>query len=106
MRTKKGSTPRWLIEVCGDARNESTIPTDLRGQEYVQVGEKLVSALFIEELMDEVNGKEIASPLVMSIPELIDDDFLMCHTECQHAVMVDCLIALFVTRKILIYVEG
>ena len=102
MENKKNAGPQWTIEVRGDARTNSLWNSDDAGPLFEQVGNKLVTIELIEDLLDHVAGKTVSSPLVIGIPELIDDEFLGHHVESQHAVVVDCLVKLFATNRIAI----
>ena len=105
MRNKKQTEPRWTIEVRNDARTNSPLHSDDAGPEYEQVGTKLITTYLIDELLDHVDGKTIAQPFVISIPELLDDEFLGCYLDCQRAVMAECLVHLLTTNRIAIRTE-
>jgi hypothetical protein len=102
MRNKKQTDPRWTIEVRDDARANSPVHSDDGDQKYEQVGNKLITTYLIDELLDHVDGKTIAQPFVISIPELLDNEFLSCYLDCQRAVMAECLVHLLTTNRIVI----
>ena len=97
MSNKKKIDPQWVVKASSD--------TDGNEARYEQVGEKLVSTDFIDDLIEHVDGKVVASPFVISIPELVDDDFLNCNVQSLRAVMVECLIKLIDTNRIVIDLE-
>jgi hypothetical protein len=100
MPSKKKTDPKWVIEVCGDEQKPLFDNSDEYELGFKQIGKKFVKNFFIAELLEEVNGKTVSSPLVLDITELIGDEFLDYHTECQHAVLGECLSHLFNTQLI------
>ena len=97
MSNKKQTESRWIIKAYDNAGTKA--------QAYEQVGNKLVDGFFLKELLEQVDGIVVDQPFVLSIPELIDEEFLGHHLDCHHAVMTECLIHLFTTKRIDISLE-
>ena len=105
MRSKKKTDAEWIIKVSSNAGSNSPRDADENESEYQQVGKKFVRTFFINDLLEQVEGKTISSPLVINITELIDDEFLSHHTESLHAVLAECLVHLFNTNRIVVRSE-
>ena len=105
MSNKKQTEPRWIVEVCNDAQTNTQGHLHKLGKSYEQVGNKLVTRDVLEELLEHVDGKTVSQPFVISIPELIDDEFLGYYLDCHRAVMAECLVHLFDTKRIALHQE-
>jgi hypothetical protein len=100
MGKPRKTDPQWVIEVCGDEQKPLFDNSDESELGFKQIGKKFVKKFFIDELLEEVEGKAVSSPLVLDIAELVDNEFLSHHTESQHAVLGECLSHLFNTHQI------
>ncbi len=100
MRTKKKTDAQWVIELRGDEQKPQFDNSSESEFGFMQIGKKFVAKFFMDELLEEVDGKAVSSPLVLDIAELVDNEFLSHHTESQHAVLGECLSHLFNTHQI------
>lgn len=92
--------PGWIIKQRAITPCDPAHGFRVGGPQFEVVGDKLVDATLIDSLIEHIEGKRITTPFVLSIPDLLDGDFMGYLLDEQKMVVGDCLLMLLNTGRI------